>query len=410
MTQHIHLDLVGGISGDMFIGAILDAFPEQASGLTRVIEAAGFPDLVQLESSSHDDGILTGTRFRVSPSAKEGKHHHSHRRYSDIRETIENSDLADATKTAALSMFRRLAEVEASIHGKSIDDVAFHEVGAWDSIADIVLAAHLINAVDASSWSVSKVPVGSGFVETAHGKLPVPAPATALLLKGFEMYDDGVEGERVTPTGAAILDYLAPARTLPAGCFMAAGGYGFGTKTFPGMSNIVRATVYSMNAQSWQEDRVTKLAFELDDQTPESIAYGLDVIRECDGVLDVIQVPYWGKKGRQGFSISVLVRTGKENEVIARCFTETSTLGVRIEAVSRAILAREEVTVCVGERLFRVKVAKRPAGYTAKVEMDDLVAAELDSAERNLVRQEAETQALRLVNSGSSRTDGRDDS
>lgn len=396
--KHIHLDLVGGLSGDMFIGAMLDAFPEFADGLTEVIDAAGFPDLVSLQHEDHDDGTLTGMRFKVVPKQRDENHHHRH--YREIRDTITASGLGKSTAAIALAMFQRLAEVEAGIHGKTVEEVAFHEVGAWDSIADIVIAAHLIAALGKASWSVSRIPIGRGTVETAHGRLPVPAPATAELLTGFEVYDDGIDGERVTPTGAVILNYLAPRQTLPAGCVLTGSGYGFGTKVFPGISNVVRAMVYSMSDQDWQQDQVIKLAFELDDQTPESIAHALDVLRDTPGVVDVMQMPYWGKKGRQGFSVNVLVQVGREDEVIAQCFKQTTTLGVRKETVSRAILAREEVTVCIGERMFRVKVAKRPGGYTAKVEMDDLIAADLDVREREKVRREAETEAIRLVEAG----------
>lgn len=406
MKQHIHLDLVGGISGDMFVAAMLDTFPDQAAGLADVITAAGFPDLVRLEHGPHSDGTLTGTRFRVFETRTDSSHHHRH--YSEIKEVITKSRLCEQTKAGALSMFESIAVVEAAIHGKEVEEVAFHEVGAWDSIADILLAAHLIETLNVSSWSVSKVPLGSGFVETDHGRLPIPAPATSRLLEGFEVYDDGVEGERVTPTGAAILKYLAPDRRVPGGAILKRSGFGFGTKQFPGFSNIVRATLYSVvfddadgsdgsDEKAWQEDRVTKLAFELDDQTPESIAAALDVIRSNDGVLDALQTPFWGKKGRQGAAISVLVRDGAEQEVIALCFAQTTTLGIRREAVTRAILDRESLTVRVGEMNYRVKVARRPSGYTAKVEMDDLIAANLTYEAREAVRLEAEQAAIKLI-------------
>ncbi|MDA0979359.1 MAG: DUF111 family protein, partial [Proteobacteria bacterium] len=187
MTTHLHLDLVGGLSGDMFIGAMLDTFPALDGDLEAVIEAAGFPDLVELGCSSHDDGTLTGTRFSVS--AREQGHHHRH--FSEIRRILEESALDTETRAGALGIFQLIADAEAHIHGKPVEDIAFHEVGAWDSIADVVLAAHLIARSGASSWSVSAVPAGRGWVNTAHGKLPVPAPATALLLEGFELVDDG---------------------------------------------------------------------------------------------------------------------------------------------------------------------------------------------------------------------------
>ena len=391
--QHLHLDLVGGLSGDMFISGMLDAFPAYGADLEHVIEQAGFPELVTLNQEPFDDGTLTGTRFTVSAKAEEGHHHHRH--YSEIRTKLESSVLSDATKSAALEMFRLVAEVEAAIHGKSVESVAFHEVGAWDSIADIVLAAHLIAQADAS-WSVSAIPAGSGFVETAHGRLPVPAPATARLLEGFELYDDGINGERVTPTGAAILRFLSPSRRLPAGHMLRGTGYGFGTKKFPGISNVVRVCAYEAAAVDlpWKTDEVTRLSFDIDDQTPEQLAQSLELLRAEEGVIDVMQQASWGKKSRLGFTVSVLVSPHQFDAVTTRCFDLTTTLGIRREAVSRMILQREEVIVYVDEHPYRVKVARRPGGLTAKVEMDDLVAMGLTLVEQEIVRSKAEAQAI----------------
>ena len=335
MSQHVHLDLVGGISGDMFIGAMLDAFPALATELEDLVSAAGFPDLVRLEHAPHHDGVLTGTRFRVIAGQKA----HHHRQYGDILDIISRSNISPATSEVALAMFNDIARAEADIHGTDVASVAFHEIGAWDSIADIILAAHVIVAVAARSWSVSSVPLGRGLIDTAHGKLPVPAPATCRLLEGFEVHDDGVAGERVTPTGAAILKYLAaatpvpvtdapiagsPMTGVPAGLIMGQSGYGFGTRQFPGCSNVLRAVVYRYPdraetapdhpARPWVEDQVIRLSFELDDQTPESIAPGLEKIRQLDGVLDVVQTPCWGKKNRQGHAIAILVASDRGTE------------------------------------------------------------------------------------------------
>jgi uncharacterized protein (TIGR00299 family) protein len=395
MAVHLHLDLVGGLSGDMFISGMLDTYPELKGDLQQVIVAAGFPDLVKLTTRDHDDGTLTGTQFDVSATESEG-HHHRH--YSEIKRVLTESSLSTSTKSAALEMFRLIAEVEAAIHGKKVEEVAFHEVGAWDSIADIVLAAHLIEAVGAT-WSVSAIPVGRGFVQTAHGRLPVPAPATARLLEGFVVIDDGIEGERVTPTGAAIIRYLDPANRLPNGYALARTGYGFGKKVFPGLSNVVRVCRYETAEHDtpWIEDQVMKLSFELDDQTPESLAFAIDQLREQTGVLDVMQQAYWGKKNRQGFAISVLANVDCADAITQACFSLTTTLGIRRELINRAILPREQVVVYVGERSYRVKVAKRVEGYTAKIEMDDLTASGLTRKEQEEVRQQAEHLAIKQV-------------
>lgn len=400
MKRHLHLDLVGGLSGDMFISGMLDAFPEWRaawqSDLQLFIDDAGFPDMVSLKVDDHDDGTLTGTRFTVTTTESEG-HHHRH--FREIRETIERSALPDSVKQIALDIFTLIAEVEAAIHGKKVADVAFHEVGAWDSIADIVLAAALIDRAEASSWSISGIPVGRGWVETAHGRLPVPAPATAKLLEGFEVIDDGLEGERVTPTGAAIIRFLNPSSRIPAGSRLGQQGYGFGTKRFPGISNVVRVSRYedASPESAWDNDVVGRLSFEVDDQTPESLADSVERLRAHEKVIDVTQQAFWGKKNRQGFSISLLARPEDIDDVIGLVFEHTSTLGVRRELIDRAVLPRQEVVVYVGERAYRVKVARRPSGYTAKVEMDDLLAAGLSREEQERVRVQAEQLAIEQV-------------
>ncbi|MEX2326545.1 MAG: LarC family nickel insertion protein, partial [Pseudomonadales bacterium] len=241
--MHIHLDLVGGLAGDMFVGAILDCFPDLARSLPGQLDLAGFRDLVELEIKPADDGILTGTQFKVVADQDAEGHHHRH--YSEIRKIICESGLAENVKHHALGIFEIIAAAEASIHGKPIEKIAFHEVGAWDSIADIVCAGVLIDTIGATSWSVSKLPLGRGQVKTAHGMLPVPAPATALILEGFEFFDDGLMGERITPTGAAILKHLSTTPGLgPGVSTLRKSGYGFGTKRFPGISNVVRMLVF----------------------------------------------------------------------------------------------------------------------------------------------------------------------
>lgn len=396
MPDHLRLDLVGGLAGDMFIGALLDAFPEYVDGLEAVIAQAGFPDLVTLTFAPHNDGVLTGSKFDVAAVVKEN-HHHRH--FSEIKAKLEASNLAAPTRQTALDIFTLIAEVEAAIHGKPVADIAFHEVGAWDSIADVVIAAHLITSIAADSWSVSSVPLGRGFVKTAHGRLPVPAPATARLLEGFTVHDDGIDGERVTPTGAAILKYLNPTQKVPSGHSLHTTGYGFGTKVFPGMSNVVRVTRLkaASSAPDWQTDEVTQLAFEIDDQSPESLGAAVRRLREHEGVLDVRHQPYQGKKDRQGVALVILLKPQVADAVTRLCFSLTTTLGVRREQLSRAILPRRTVSVEVGGTQYRVKVVRRPDGLTAKVEMDDLAAADLNNAAENAVRLEAEALAIAQV-------------
>jgi uncharacterized protein (TIGR00299 family) protein len=395
---HIHLDLVGGISGDMFIGSMLDCFPELGGLLPAVLDKAGFAKMVSLSSEAFNDGVLTGTRFKVSAESESDSRKHRH--HAEIVSIIENSSLDAQTMATALGIFQLIAEVEAKIHGKAVADVAFHEVGAWDSIADVVCAAWLICHSGVFSWSVSKLPLGRGQVATAHGRLPIPAPATTLLLEGFEFLDDGLEGERITPTGAAILRYLDPARGIPGGCTLRNTGFGFGTKKFPGISNVLRCMVFSMAqniASGWENDRVLQCEFEVDDQTAEDLAFALTQIRRLEGVLDVIQFPALGKKGRQCTSIRVLADLSIEEVLLELCFNVTNTLGIRRQNIERSILKRSQVVVEIEGAQYRVKIAERPSGLTAKVEMDDLISASDERHDFLLhgkLRQEIERAAL----------------
>jgi uncharacterized protein (TIGR00299 family) protein len=419
--MHIHLDLVGGLSGNMFVGAMLDHLEISESTLLSQIELAGFADLVKLTAVEKNDGILTGTYFNVI--ADDDAHHHRH--YRDIKLRIEQSSLDSETKRISLGIFHLLAVAEATVHGREVEEVAFHEVGAWDSIADIVTAAWLITQAKVTSCSASPIPLGGGRVQTAHGSLPVPAPATELLLQGFEFVDDGISGERITPTGAAILKYLNPGNKPKVSTLMGS-GYGFGSKRFPEISNVVRILFFtdinvtsqvSMDQASlpeaslpeasplqnsmpktnrpnkttapWLRDEVIQLNFEIDDQTPEDLSVALENIRQHHGVYDVTQALAYGKKGRIMIAVQVLIDPSTEASVINLCFEETTTLGVRKTNMTRAILKRSESSVSVEDKSYRVKTAKRPDSTTSKVEMDDI--AHLPGFARRQLKSEIES-------------------
>ena len=322
-------------------------------------------------------------------------HDHPHRRFADIRAWLGESGLAVPVAERATAIFTVLAGAEAEVHGIAVEDVTFHEVGAWDSIADVVCAAWLIDSLEPASWSSAPLPLGSGLVRTAHGMLPVPAPATALLLRGFPSRHDGVEGERVTPTGAAIVRHLEPAFDL-AGVEgrIARTGHGFGSRRLRGMSNVLRALVLEpvSAAGAWREETIGVCSFEVDDQTGEDLAVGLDRIRAAEGVLDVLQTPAFGKKGRMVASVRVLAHPAAREAVFARCFAETTTLGVRWQVVRRAALDREEAAVEVAGESIRIKRTTRPGGeVTVKAEMDDLESASAGRSGRERRRRQAES-------------------
>ena len=389
--MHIHLDPIGGMAGDMFAAAMLDYNRAWQTPLYEAIRGSGLTPDLEVCALQHDDGSLTGHRFEVKQPKGPVEHHHRH--WRDIRERLYDSGLETAVKERAIAIFELLAEAEAAVHGSSIDEVTFHEVGAWDSIADIVAAAWLIERNGATTWSCSPLPLGRGRVASAHGLLPIPAPATAWLLKGFPVFDDGVQGERVTPTGAAILKHLNPSfePRMPPSVILGR-GYGFGTKTFPGFSNVLLVSLFDRLQSRAADSSIAVCEFEVDDQTPEDLSVGLERLRELPGILDVTQAPVFGKKGRLAMRIQVLGDVLRIDAILDKCLTETTTLGVRWHTVTRATLARNENSHELHGTQVRVKRALRPDGTrTRKVEMADLAGAPGGHAGREQRRREADT-------------------
>ena len=388
-VTEIHLDAVGGVAGDMFAAAMLDARPDLWPRCEAAIAAMDLPADLQIGREPHGDGILTGSRFLVEMPQGSGRDH-PHTHWRDIRGRLERAPLEADVREAALGIFKLLAEAEAAVHGKDIDEVSFHEVGAVDSIVDILSAAAIVTALAPCIWTVGPLPRGRGQVRTAHGFLPVPAPAVLELLKGYAFIDDGEEGERITPTGAAILRYLnvsQEADSTPRGLIGA--GIGFGTRKFAGRSNILRATLYGPPPESMAGDYVEVLRCEIDDQTAEDLAAAIDHLRAAPGVIDVCQWPVFGKKGRMGTALQVLASPDQADEIAALVLDETMTLGLRRSTQSRMMVGREAVTADG----LSVKRAYRPSGVTAKIEMDTLAATSGVSA-RQRKRYEAETKAV----------------
>lgn len=405
---HLHLDPLGGVAGDMFAAAMLDAFPALGDGLVAALRKAGLPSDVVVRWERITDETLAGTRFVVEdPREKRGSrppfaavmrhdhHDHEHVPFVDIRARILQSGLERGVIERAVDIFTLVARAEAEVHGfADIDAVVLHEVGAMDSVADIVAAAWLIERADVASWSCASLPLGSGTVTTAHGVLPIPAPATANLLRGLPVHDDGRPGERITPTGAAIVRHLnAPSpspSTRPRGTLRAT-GTGWGSKRFPGLPNVLRILAIDATAMgsTSMRDNVCVVSFDVDDQSLEDLAIALDHVRAMDGVLDVLQAPAFGKKGRMVAQVRVLARAepSVEQQVVEACLRETTTLGVRIERAERVVLAREELVSPDG---VHVKRATRPDGsVTAKAASDD-VAALPSASSRARARRKAE--------------------
>jgi pyridinium-3,5-bisthiocarboxylic acid mononucleotide nickel chelatase len=434
----IHLDPLGGLSGDMFVAALLDAFPEHWPHVQSTIASLKLGEDAECKLAAHRDNAFAGRRFLVgmdraasgpsggpqravsrgdSSHSHNGSAHHEHvhahehqtgpKAWADIRAELDRSTLDAEVKKHALAIFNLLAEAEAKVHGVEVDAVTFHEVGAVDSIVDIVAAAQLISLIRADRWTAAPLPIGSGRINSAHGILPIPAPAAALLLQGLPLIDDGLPGERVTPTGAALAAYLIePSARSSAHVFrMSRTGVGFGAHTLPGVSNCLRALAFdeatplarSTVAGSIDRRQLAVIAFEVDDQSPEDLAAGLDHIRAMHEVLDVTQTSVVGKKGRMAAHIQILVSPRELDSVIVACFEETTTIGVRHQLTEGAILRRRLETVEVedGETL-QVKIVERPGGMpSGKAEAAD-VASHRGHLKRTRLRGEAVELALNV--------------
>ena len=392
MPRHVHLDIMGGIAGDMFIAALWDARPDLTAGTIAAIRATGVPADWVVEPETARDTGLVGTRMRIGPPGGQ-RPTGGHYEFAAIERSIHDSALQVPVRTRALDILRLIVEAEAEIHGVVAADVVLHEVGAMDSIADVVGAAYLIEAFSPASWSMSPLPVGGGFIQTDHGRLPVPAPATQLLLRGFPFVDDGISGERVTPTGAAILRYLEPSVGLPKGVFRSAEtGHGFGTKTLPGVANALRARCYRAERGSPKGEQVAVLEFVIDDQTPEDLAVGLDLLRDAPGVLEVLQSAVVTKKGRMGHAIQLLTTPDSFEATAQACFEQTTTIGLRYRFEHRKVLPRKELTGSAGVSL---KAVERPDGVvTVKAAMDDIGDNASGHHARELLRHQVEASTV----------------
>jgi uncharacterized protein (TIGR00299 family) protein len=375
----VQLDAVGGIAGDMFVAALLDARPDLrarvlADASCVLPRAAGTPML--------EEGISGGLRclrFRLADVSASASHAPAHApgghgygeqaHYKTMASRIGSASLAPGTAAQALAMLRLLAEAEAAIHGVPLDAVHFHEISDWDSLMDLVAAGSIVAALPDADWAVSALPRGGGHVRTQHGFLPVPAPATTHLLRGFPWYDDGIAGERVTPTGAAILRHLVRCPGINASGVMGPSGFGAGTRELPGQPNILRACLFTAGEPT-PTDEVIVLSFDVDDMTGEELAHAASELRRMDGVLDLALIPALGKKGRPVQIVRLLVQPDHQETVAQACLVETSTLGLRWHKERRLVIPRTLTRDC--RTGLRIKTALRATGPTHKVEHDDL--------------------------------------
>ena len=332
-----YLDCFSGISGDMFIGALLDAglsFEELDQSL-RTLPIDGF----HLEMTREPRNQVFGTRFTVKLEEKK----RTHTNLRAIRKIIQQSSLSSVVKDKSIKIFELLAGVEGKIHNKPQEEVHFHEVGAVDSIVDIVGTVYGLEALGITSLFVSPLPLGSGFVKTVHGRIPIPAPATIALLEGIPVYDSGTQHEMVTPTGAALVKVLARSFGPMPPMVIEKTGYGAGKRNLPDRPNLLRILIGDPQTQD-RADTVVMLETNIDDMSPECMGYLMDRLFDA-GALDVVFCPVQMKKNRPGVQIQVMGRPGQRDELMAIIFRESSTLGIRFRYSQRKVMQRtvEEV-------------------------------------------------------------------
>ncbi len=380
---------LGGIAGDMFAGACAALWPDLMQPCLEDVRAVVPQGSVEVSFETASANGFAAKRFVVGGTGGPATG-----TYSNIAALIERAPVEDCVRQTALSILRILGDAEAHVHGKPLAEVHFHELADWDSIADIVAAASFIARAPVQRWYADPLPLGGGTVATQHGRITVPAPAVLTILEGYDFTHDGVTGERVTPTGAAILRYLADPGAARVQGKLLGSGFGAGTRTFPGLANVVQLVVFSeIGARS---EPIVEIAFDIDDMTPEELGVAVERLRSCDGVMDVTQTPQIGKKSRAIFLIRVLCAPHAAENLVQACLTETSTLGVRFSAMNRRILDRSHVT----GRDVPVKVAARPGGATtAKAESDSLLPVN-SLRERRAKAHAAEVAALESAGNG----------
>ena len=334
----LYLDCFAGISGNMFLGALLQAGVPIAY-LEKELGKLPMADEFKLEvNETSRNGIHALYVDVILLNVKE--HHHGHRRMADIRELLEKSALSMAVKQQALSIFEVIAAAEGKVHGKPAEEVAFHEVGAVDSIVDIVGAAICLDYLEVERIFVSRLTVGGGFVKCAHGLLPVPAPAVAELLMGWQTIKGSEEKELVTPTGAGIVRALGLySESLPKGFVTECIGYGAGSHEL-NIPNVLR--VYRGEYNGAVDSKLAVIEVNIDDMNPQIYGYLYEKLLAA-GALDVWTTPIFMKKNRPAQMLSVLVDEEKQNACVAIIFAETTSIGLRIMPVAQRLEASRHI-------------------------------------------------------------------
>ncbi|MEC8253301.1 MAG: nickel pincer cofactor biosynthesis protein LarC [Planctomycetota bacterium] len=382
------LDAWSGVAGDMWVGAMLDA-GASIEPLVEVVASLRLPG-VAIRSEPVLRARLRGVKFHVDvggasapgaftmlrPQSHQGAKlpsasDHVHRGLADIRRIVEGAAMPDAVRARCVSVYRRIAEVEAAAHSATVDDVHFHEVGAEDTIVDVVCACHCVHQLGIERLYANGIEVGSGTVKAAHGVLPVPAPATAALLAGIPVRTGGLRGERTTPTGAALLKEFGDGFDEAVPIKVEAVGYGAGTRDDADVPNLLRVMVGESAASTSATD-LCELSCQLDTATGEQIGWLLDALLQR-GATDAFATPITMKKGRPGVLVTVLCEAGGAAALTDLLLEESSSLGVRRHQVTRTVLERWQETRATSLGDVRYKVARLPSGEVVARPEDDEV-------------------------------------
>ena len=381
----LYLDCGMGAAGDMLGAALAELLPDDArDAFTSELNAAGIPGVHVSLDPSVKCGI-TGTHLTVTVNGTEEKegghshshehhhdhshehshshvhhHDHSHRSLHDIHHIIDDLKLPETVRTDILAVYRLIAEAESKAHDKPVSEIHFHEVGTMDAIADIASVCLLLHKLAPDQIIATPIHVGSGQVKCAHGILPVPAPATAYILKDIPIYSGSIQGELCTPTGAALLKHFVTRFDQMPLMTPASTGYGMGTKDFPA-ANCVRAILGESFAEN-QPETICELSCNVDDMTGEDIAFAIETFLQ-NGALDAFTVPCTMKKGRPGVLVTVLCKDPDQKQMTKLILQHTTTLGVRSAIKKRWVLSRtESETVIPDDMLANVTAPNMPAG------------------------------------------------
>lgn len=391
MAKHLHFDCFSGVAGDMALAALVDV-GAPFERVRAALESLGLPGFIELEKTKRKG--IAASRIVVHAEVE-----HKHRHLHHIDKIIDAGAIDDREKAIAKQIFRTLAEAEAAVHGTTIEKVHFHEVGAVDSIFDIVGVAVALAHLSPDRITSSPVPTGKGWVDCDHGRMPIPAPATARLLLGVPIASDSVEGELTTPTGAAILRTIVHEFTSQLPQLNSAIGCGAGTKDFADRANVLRV-FWSDGAPQLRADShcdiVARLETDIDDATGERLGLAVERLLEA-GALDVRMSATQMKKNRPGVTVTVLCQPERTHEFETMMFQETKTFGIRRDTLTRSKLARRAVAARTEFGRVACKLGWNDFVKVAKPEFEDCAQI---ARERQVAYDEVRRAAERALEEG----------